>query len=189
MNTLFKDMTAGAIVYALVKGDDLKYMEGSIVSVSRARVNMPEMKVGQMQLPSIQNVVDVTYSLDGKNYTDVVDVTAGMFQTKNPGAVSLVSTDKDCIVRELHATLNTSENYLKEAEREVPKQKKRIKDCKSLISQLDTDFKERQQTEERFSKLEEAQKEQGSKLDQILDLLRGGKSQTAGNSVVEPKLL
>lgn len=170
MNTLFKDLTSGALVYALVKGDELKYTEGTIVSVSQPRMVMPEMKAGQM--PTMQNVVDVTYSLDGQNFTDVVDVSASMFPTKNPGAMTLVSTDKDAVVRELHATLKTSENYLKEAEREVPKQKKRIKDCKALIAQLDTDFKERQQTEERFAKLEETQKEQGGKLDQILELLK-----------------
>lgn len=175
MNTLFKDLTAGALVYALVKGDELKYTEGTIVSVSQPRMVMPEMKAGQMQMPTMQNVVDVTYSLDGQNFTDVVDVTASMFPTKNPGAMTLVSTDKEAVVRELHATLKTSENYLKEAEREVPKQKKRIKDCKALIAQLDTGFQERQQTEERFAKLEETQKEQGGKLDQILELLKKNK--------------
>lgn len=175
MNTLFKDLTAGALVYALVKGDELKYTEGTIVSVSQPRMVMPEMKAGQMQMPTMQNVVDVTYSLDGQNFTDVVDVTASMFPTKNPGALTLVSTDKEAVVRELHATLKTSENYLKEAEREVPKQKKRIKDCKALIAQLDTGFQERQQTEERFAKLEETQKEQGGKLDQILELLKKNK--------------
>ena len=175
MNTLFKDLTAGALVYALVKGDELKYTEGTIVSVSQPRMVMPEMKAGQMQMPTMQNVVDVTYSLDGQNFTDVVYVTASMFPTKNPGAMTLVSTDKEAVVRELHATLKTSENYLKEAEREVPKQKKRIKDCKALIAQLDTGFQERQQTEERFAKLEETQKEQGGKLDQILELLKKNK--------------
>lgn len=170
MNTLFKDMTPGAVIYALIKGDDIKYIEGSIVSVGQPRMNMPDMKMGQM--PSMQNVVDVTYSLDGKNFTDTVDVTACMFSTKNPGALALISTEKDSIVRELHATLKTSENYIKDAEREMPRQKKRIKDCKALIAQLDTDFKEKQMTEERFAKLEEAQKEQGGKLDKILELLK-----------------
>jgi hypothetical protein len=174
MNILFKDMTAGAVVYALVKGDELKYTEGAIVSVSQPRVNMPKYEAGQvpMQMPAVQNVVDVTYSLDGQNYTDVVDVTASMFPTKNPGALTLVSTDKEAIVRELHATLKSSENYLKEAEREVPKQKKRITDCKALIAQLDTNFQERQQTEERFAKIEEAQKQQGDKLDEIIDMMK-----------------
>lgn len=172
MNTLFKDLTPASVVYALVKGDVIKYCEGSIVTVGKPRMNMPEMKPGQLQMPTIQQVVDVTYSIDGKNYTDVVDVTSSMFPTKQPGALTLLSTDKDAIVRELHATLKTSENYLKEAEREVPKQKKRIKECKELIAQLDTDFKDKQQTEERFAKLEETQRQQGGKLDEILSLLR-----------------
>lgn len=174
MNVLFKDLTPASVIYALLKGDELEYKEGSIVTVGRPRMNMPEVKPGQMPvpMPSMQNVVDVTYTLDGKNFTDAVDVTATMFSTKNPGCISLISTDKDAVVRELHATLKTSENYIKEAEREVPKQEKRIKKCKELISQLDTEYKERQQTEERFTKLEETQKEQGSKLDEILLLLR-----------------
>jgi len=170
MNVLFKDLTPATVIYALIKGEEIKYCEGSIVSVSQPRMNMPEMKMGQM--PTMQNVVDVTYSLDGKNFTDMVDVTASMFSTKNPGALTLVSTDKENVVRELHATLKTSENYIKDAEKEVPRQKKRIKDCKALIAQLDTDFKEKQQTEERFAKLEETQKEQGGKLDEILALLK-----------------
>lgn len=171
---LFKDMTVGALVYALVKDEnELKYIEGSIVSVSQPRMNMPDIKPGQMpmQMPAMQQVVDVTYSLEGKNYTDVVDSAAGVFSTNNPGAVTMVSTEKDAVVRELHATLKTSENYLKDAEREVPKQKKRIKDCKALILQLDTEFKEKQQTEERFAKIEESQRELGTKLDRLLNIV------------------
>lgn len=170
--TLFKGLAAGTVIYALLKGDDMKYQEGSIVSVSQPRVNMPEMKPGQMQVPSMQEVVDVTYSIDGKNYTDMVDVTASMFPTRNPGVLTLVSTDKDAIVRELRATLKASENYLKEAEREVPKQEKRIGQCKELIAQLDTEFQEKQENEKRFAKIEETQRAQGGKLDQILALLQ-----------------
>jgi hypothetical protein len=172
MNTLFKDLTTGSVIYALMKGEEMRYCEGSIVSVSHPRMNMPEMKTGQMQMPSMQNVVDVTYSLDGKNFTDTVDVTASILSTKNPGALTLVSTEKDSIVRELHASLKMSENYISEAERELPKQKKRIEECKALISQLDTDYKERQENEQRFVKLEETQRLQGTKLDEILSLLK-----------------
>lgn len=170
--TLFKGLPAGTVVYALMKGDDLTYQEGSIVSVSQPRMNMGEMKPGQVSIPTMQEVVDVTYSIDGKNYTDMVEVTASMFPTKSPGVLTLVSTDKDAIVRELHATLKSSENYIKEAEREVPKQKKRIGQCKELIAQLDTEFKERQETEQRFAKIESTQKEQGGKLDDIQGMLR-----------------
>lgn len=172
MAMLFKDMTSGQSVYALVKGDELRYCEGSIVSVGQQRMEMPQTN-GQIpiQMPSMRNVVDVTYSLDGKNYTDVVDVTASVFPTEKTGSVTLVSTDKDAVVKELYATLKTSENYLLEAEKNVPKKKKQIKECKALIAQLDTVYMEKQHTEERFAKIEEAQKEMGGKLDKILDAL------------------
>jgi hypothetical protein len=122
-------------------------------------------------MPSMRNVVDVTYTVEGKNYTDAVDVAASVFPTEKNGEVMMVATEKEAIVKELHATLKSSENYITEAEKNVPKQKKRVKECKALIAQLDTAFMEKQQTEERFSKIEEAQREQGCKLDQILNLL------------------
>lgn len=172
MNTLFKDLTAGSAVYALVKGDELEYHEVSIISVGTPRIDMPKMDGQQpMQMPSMKNVVDVTYSIGGKNYTDAVDVTASVFPTNKPGAVTLVATDKESIVRELHATQKSDENYIEEAKNLVPKKKKRVEQCKELIAQLDTDYRERQETEKRFAKIEEAQKEQGSKLDKILALL------------------
>lgn len=174
MAILFKDLTAGQSVYALIKGDEVKYFEGSIVSIGQQRVDMPQTPAqmpNPMQMPSIKNVVDVTYQIDGKNYTDVVDVTASVFPTNKMGDVSLIATEKDAVVRELHATLRNSESYIAEAEKQVPRQKTRVKQCKELISQLDTEFMEKQQTEERFAKIEEAQKEQGGKLDKILELL------------------
>lgn len=171
MSTLFKDLTSQSTIYALMKGDDVKYMEGSIVSVSHPRMNMPSMQQGQMTMPAMQQVVDVTYCVEGKNLTDAVDVTASMFSTRNTGVLTLISTDKEAIVRELHATLKSSEKYIEEAHKEIPKQEKRITECKELIAQLDTDFKEKQEAEERFAKLETTQKEQGSKLDRILSLL------------------
>lgn len=174
MSILFKDLTAGQPVYALMKGDDLVYCEGCIVSVGQQRMEVPQSTPGQMpmQMPSFKNVVDVTYTLEGKNYTDAVEVTASVFPTKNPGVLSLVATEKDAVLRELNATLNASENYLKEAEREVPKHQKRVEDCKALIAQHDTKYKAQQQTEQRFAKIEETQKEQGGKLDDIQGMLR-----------------
>jgi hypothetical protein len=130
-------------------------------------------------MPAPKTVVDVTYTIDGKNYTDAIEVTDSVFPTDKPGSVTLLSTDKDAVVRELHATLKNSENYIAEAEKQVPKQKKRVKRCKELIAELDTAFMEKQQTEQRFTKIEEAQKEQGNKLDKILELL-SKKKETQG---------
>lgn len=171
MAMLFKDLAPAQTVYVLVKGDGLKYCEGSLVSVGQPRMEMPNAAPTPMTMPSMRNVVDVTYTVDGKNYTDVVDVTASVFPTEKNGEVMMVATEKEAVVKELHATLKTSENYITEAEKNVPRHKKRVKECKALIAQLDTVYMEKQHTEERFTKIEEAQKAQGDKLDKIIDLL------------------
>lgn len=174
---LFKDLTPGSIIYALIKNpDDLCYTEGSIVSVGQPRVEMPEIKNGQFptmqSFQSPKNVVDVTYSLDGKNYTDQVDVTAYMFSTEKPGNISLITTDKDSIIRELKATLKRSEDYLKSTETEIPRNKKRTDDCKALISLLDTAYAEKQELENRIRKLEDGSAETNKLLNQILNKLK-----------------
>ena len=173
MGNLFKDLAAGAFVYALSKGEELKYYEGSVVSVGQQRVDvppMPKMPNGQLptQMPIIRNVVDVTYSIDGKTYTDAVDITASAFTTDKLGGVALVATSKDAIVNELRQTEQSVESYITEAEKGLPKKKEQLKSCKSLIAQLDTSYKEKQQTEERFTKIEAGQKELADKLDKIL---------------------
>lgn len=172
---LFKDLTPGSIIYALIKNpDELNYVEGSIVTVGQQRVDMPDFKNGQVpnfsQAP--KTVVDVTYNLDGKNYTDAVDVTAYMFPTEKPGAISLITTDKEPIIRELHATCKRSEDYLKNVETEVPRNKKRIDDCKALIGLLDTKYAEKQELENRIKKLEDGNAETNKLLNQILSKLK-----------------
>lgn len=172
---LFKDLTPGSIIYALIKNpDELNYVEGSIVSVGQQRVDMPDFSNGQMPnfSQSPKTVVDVTYCLDGKNYTDAVEVTAYMFPTEKPGAISLITTDKETIVRELHATCKRSEDYIKSTETEVPRNKKRIEDCKTLIGLLDTKYAEKQEFENRIKKLEDGSAETNKLLNQILNKLK-----------------
>ena len=176
-SVLFKDLTPGNTIYALIKKpDELVYSEGSIVTVGAQRVEMPEMKNGtfptMQQMQSPKTVVDVTYSIDGKNYTDAVEVSSFMFPTEKPGAISLITTDKASIVRELRATLKRSEDYLKSIETEKPRNEKRVEDSKALISLLDTEYAEKQQFENRIKKLEESGAETNKLLNQILSKLK-----------------
>lgn len=171
MAILFKDLAPAQTVYVLAKGNELKYCEGSIVSVGQPRMEMPNTTPVPMTMPAMRQVIDVTYTVGDKNYTDTVDVAASVFPTEKNGEVMMVATEKEAIVKELHATLKSSENYITEAEKRVPKEKKRVKECKALIAQLDTAYMEKQRTEDRFMKIEEAQRAQGDKLDKIIDLL------------------
>lgn len=170
MNTLIKDMTAGAKVYALIKREDeLKYHEGSVVSVGQPRVEMPTATAG---FPgTVKTVVDVTYTLDGKNYTDAVSVTDSMFATDKPGAITLVASDKESIIRELKATKNKAEDYLKNVDAEKARNTKRVEQCGELIASLDTAYAEKQEMEQRIKRLEEGTEKTNDLLNKILKKL------------------
>lgn len=175
-NVLFRDMTGGSPIYALIKkSDEILYSEGSIVTVGQQRVEVQQQQQNTFPLtPSVQaprTVVDVTYCIDGKNYTDAVDITAYMFPTEKTGAVTLVATDKEPIVRELRATLKKAEDYLKSVETEVPRNQKKVDDCKTLISLLDTEYAEKQEWENRIKKLEDGSAETHKLLNEILKKL------------------
>ena len=170
---LFKDLTAGATIHALIKGDNMRYVEGQIVSVGAPRYDIPKDNGSmQMAMPAIPTyVVDVTYSLEGKNFTDAIGVDASMFPTKQPGDTTLLATDKATILRELRATLKIDEDYLVHVDDEKARREKSVDKCRELIALLDTEFAEKQAFEQRIKALEDGQGQTNSILQQILDKL------------------
>lgn len=171
-NVLFKDLTAGATIHALIKGENMRYAEGQIVSVGMPRMEMPASTSPTMAISAIpKNVVDVTYSLEGKNYTDAIDINVSMTPTDKPGATTLLATDKATILRELRATLKIDEDYLANVQTEKARHEKSAAKCKELITQLDTEFAEKQAFEQRIKTLEEGQSQTNNMLQQIIDTL------------------
>jgi len=172
-NVLFKNLTAGATIHALIKGDNMRYVEGAIVSVGMPRYDIPKDNSSiQMSVPALPtSVVDVTYSLEGKNFTDAIDVNASMHPTKQPGATTLLATDKSTILRELRATLKIDEDYLAHVDDEKARREKSVAKCRELISQLDTEYAEKQAFENRIKTLEEGQSQTNAMLQQIIDKL------------------
>ena len=166
----FRNLTPGSLVYILIKGEPMEYKEGIIVSVGAPRVEVSSFNPNQfpMQNKPATQVVDITYSVGDKNITDAVDVTANVFQTDKLGSVALVATDKQDVVRELHATLNISEGYLKDVE----KHQKRVEDCKELIGKLDTAYNDKQQLEKRFKKLEDDSAETHKLLKELIEKMK-----------------
>lgn len=166
---LFKDLTPGCTIYALLKKEEeLVYSEGSIVSIGQQRVDMSQQ--GSFN-SGIKTVVDVTYCIDGKNYTDSVSITDCMFPTEKTGCITLVATDKDPILRELQATRKKALDYIKATETEIPRNNKRIEDCNKLISSLDTEYAEKQDMERRIKTLEDSSNKTNELLTQILNKL------------------
>lgn len=162
---LFKDLSAGQPIYALVKGPELKYIEGKIISIGLQRMDMPK----DVAIP--RNVIDVTYELDGVNYTDTINITDSMFPTKKLGATTLLATSKDTIVRELRASLKIDEDFLATVEQTKEQKIKNVKQYKDLICKLDTEWAEKQALESRITTLENNSKETNTLLKSILEKL------------------
>ena len=167
----FKELRPNNPIHILDKSEGVKYTEGKVLNVSQPRFDtQPTTQPGampSMQLP--QMVVDVTVEANGKTETYKFADNASV------GAVGscLFSTDKEGIVREVDATIADCERYF--AEKEM--RDKTYEQSKALKSELDLAFREKQETETRFHKIEETQKEQGGMLKEILDILKKDNTQ------------
>ena len=161
----FKELKPNYPIHILDKTEGVKYVLGKVLNVGQLRYDMPiQQAPGSMpnfSMPSMK--VDVTIEADGKTKTYVFDENSA---TASVGNV-LFSTDKEGIVRELDATITHCEQYLSEEERV----KKDLEDSKALKGQLDTTYKDKQETDKRFEKIEKNQEEMGDMMRKIMQKL------------------
>ena len=162
----FKELKPNYPIHILDKTEGVKYVLGKVLNVGQPRYDMqqPQMSAGSMpnfSMPSMK--VDVTIETDGKTKTYVFDENAAIASVGNV----LFSTDKEGIVRELDATITHCEQYLSEEERV----KKDLEDSKALKGQLDTSYKDKQETDKRFEKIEKSQEEMGDMMRKIMQKL------------------
>jgi hypothetical protein len=73
-----------------------------------------------------RTVVDITYELKGTNYTDVININDSMFSTKKPGFITLVSSSKDIILKEIKASLKIDEDFIEGIDNTIAKKKNNI---------------------------------------------------------------
>ena len=160
----FKELRTNNAIHILDKNDGVKYCQGKVLNVGQPRFDTQQMpQPGTM--PSMPNmVVDVTVEANGKTETYKFPDSASVAGVGN----TLFSTDKEGVIREVDATIAHCEQYFADKER----MEKTYEQSKQLKSELDTAFKEKQETESRFHTIEETQKEQGNMLKQILNILQ-----------------
>ena len=166
----FKELRPNNIVHILDKRDGATYTQGKVLNVGQPRVEMPNNMQIQapgaitgMSIPSM--VVDVTIEANGKTATYVFAEGA---TTATVDKCVLFATDKEAILRELDSTITECEQYIEG----VDAKKKLLQQSNELKSQLDTAYKEKQATENRFKTIEKAQDKLNGKLDKILELLQ-----------------
>lgn len=142
---LFKDLKAGYPVYILVKGNELKAVQGKVINVSKPY--FPNLQPGQ--IPSTQTtqmVVDVTLEAEGKNQTYSIPETLSVTYANN----IVLSTDRDGILRDVEATKTQSLEVLSSVE----KHKSIMEGCDKILEEWNPAFAEKKEQDKRISGLE-----------------------------------
>lgn len=150
--TTFRDLKSGCSVYLLDRAA-LRYEQGKVMAVGLPHADLQAGNFGKM-------LVDVTIQTGGKQNTYSVCDTE---QTAYAGSL-LISCEKDCVVNEVRAIKSQAEETLSK----VDASRKAIGDCEALLAELDTSFKDKQETERRFQKIEERFGGIESKMDKLL---------------------
>ena len=158
----FKELRTNNAIHILDKNDGVKYCQGKVLNVGTPRIDTPQPgTMPTMQMP--QMVVDVTVEANGKTETYKFPDSASVAGVGN----TLFSTDKDGVIREVDATIAHCEQYFADKER----MEKAYEQSKKLKSELDSAYKEKQEIDLRFQKMDEKYDNLDKKMDKVLKLL------------------
>ena len=139
---LFKDVKQNYPVYILDK-QELTFSQGKVMSVGFPRMDVMSKPVNPI---NTQMVIDVTVENGGKSATYTIP--EGLSITY-AGSIVL-STDKEGLIREIEAMKNNAEQVIAS----VDKQKQILDKANTLLSELNPVYKEKKETDLRFSKIE-----------------------------------
>ena len=137
----FKDLKSGNEIYAVDLQKVIVY-SGKVTSDATLPHTDPKFGIAQL-------VVDVTVDVNGENKTYVLPADNDSAYPTN----MVVTTSRDVVLRELKAKKSTSQqnlsmkNYHEEC----------IEKCDKYIAMYDPAFREKQEIEARFSRIEEGQ--------------------------------
>lgn len=136
---LFKDIKQNYPVYILDK-QNIKFTQGKTISVSFPRMeNTNPMAIGK-------SVLDIVIEADGKNATYAIPENVGIVYAGD----IVLSTDREGIAREIEAMKTSAEQALASVDR----QKAIVEKSTKLLAELNPAFREKQEYEQRLSKME-----------------------------------
>lgn len=138
---LFKDIKQNYPVFILDK-QNLSLVQGKVVSVSFPRMDINP-KTGKSD-----TVVDVTIEANDKTATYAIPENMSVTYAGN----TVLSTDKSGLVNEIEAMKSSAEQVLAS----VDHQKEILEKASSLLAELNPVYRERQENEMRFNKMEES---------------------------------
>lgn len=158
----FKDLKVGHQVYILTRGSDIKVETGRVVAVSPSR--FPQAQGGYQ---AMQMVVDVTIEHNGKSQTYA---TPDSLSVTYAGNDIVIATERDGILKEVEALKAQNEDELNKFEQ----RKKIVSECNKILMDWNPQLKEKQETEERFTKIESSMSELKNMLSGFISEMKHG---------------
>ena len=156
---LFKDLKIGYPVYIFHKEGEKRITQGKVTAISPSRLP---------QTPSLQTmqlVVDVTIDDGGSSRTYAIPDNTSVTYTNG----LVLSTDRDGVIREVEILRNQCAEELAKIE----EYRKSVSECEKILTEWNPVFREKRETEERFSKLETSMSDLKSMMSGLIKELRG----------------
>lgn len=156
---LFKDLKIGYPVYIFHKDGEKRITQGKVTAISPSRLP---------QTPSLQTmqlVVDVTIDDGGSSRTYAIPDNTSVTYTNG----LVLSTDREGVIREVEILRNQCADELAKIE----EYRKSVSECEKILTEWNPAFREKRETEERFSKLETSMSDLKSMMSGLIKELRG----------------
>ena len=156
---LFKDLKIGYPVYIFHKDGEKRITQGKVTAISPSR--LPQTP----SLQTMQMVVDVTIADGGSSRTYAIPDNSSV--TYSNGLV--LSTDREGVIREVEILKNQCADELAK----IDEYRKSVSECEKILAEWNPVFREKRETEERFSKLETSMSDLKSMMSGLIKELRG----------------
>ena len=156
---LFKDLKIGYPVYIFHKDGEKRITQGKVTAISPSR--LPQTP----SLQTMQMVVDVTIDDGGSSRTYAIPDNTSVTYTNG----LVLSTDREGVIREVEILRNQCADELAK----IDEYRKSVSECEKILAEWNPVFRERRETEERFSKLETSMSDLKSMMSGLIKELRG----------------
>lgn len=156
---LFKDLKIGYPVYIFHKDGEKRITQGKVTAISPSR--LPQTP----SLQTMQMVVDVTIDDGGSSRTYTIPDNLSVTYSNN----LVLSTDRDGVIREVEILRNQCADELAK----IDEYRKSVSECDKILAEWNPVFREKRETEERFSKLETSMSDLKSMMSGLIKELRG----------------
>ena len=156
---LFKDLKIGYPVYIFHKDGEKRITQGKVTAISPSR--LPQTP----SLQTMQMVVDVTIDDGGSSRTYAIPDNTPVTYTHG----LVLSTDREGVIREVEILKNQCADELAKIE----EYRKSVCECEKILTEWNPAFREKRETEERFSKLETSMSDLKSMMSGLIKELRG----------------